>query len=234
MQSKILLVDDEQDIVEFLRYNIEKEGFSVISAHTGREALEKMSEKPDIIVLDVMMPEMDGYEACRRIREDKHSCHIPLIFLTAKSAEADEVLGLEMGADDFVAKPISPKKLLARIRANLRWKDKLSTHETGSRPLLRLGPLEIDREKFEVRVEGANAHFLKKEFEILSCIALKPGIVMTRETILNEIWGEESYITERTIDVHIRKIREKLGPHAGMIETIKGVGYRIKEHEKAL
>lgn len=233
MKSKILLVDDEQDIVELLKYNIEREGFQVISANNGREALEKMAEKPDLIILDVMMPEMDGYELCRRIREDEHSCHTPLIFLTAKSAEADEVTGLEMGADDFVVKPISPKKLIARVRANLRWKEKLSHGEDGTWSRLILGPLEIDREKFEVRVDGVNVHFLKKEFEILSCISMKPGRVMTREAILNEIWGEESYITERTIDVHIRKIREKLGQHAGIIETIKGVGYRIKGAQKA-
>ncbi|HEX2867114.1 MAG TPA: response regulator transcription factor [Ignavibacteriales bacterium] len=230
MKSKIMLVDDEQDIVELLRYNIEREGFQVISAFNGREALEKMSEKPDMIILDVMMPEMDGYEVCRRIRENKLLCHIPIIFLTAKSAEADEVMGLEMGADDFVAKPISPKKLVARIRANLRWKDKPSVYGNESEPLLKLGPIEIDRQGFEVRIDGVAAHFLKKEFEILSLIAMKPGRVMRREVILNEIWGEESYITERTIDVHIRKIREKLGSHAEMIETIKGVGYRIKEY----
>ncbi|MGE5441418.1 MAG: response regulator transcription factor [Bacteroidota bacterium] len=233
MKSKILIVDDEKDIVELLKYNIEREGFQVICANNGREALERLTEKPDMIIMDVMMPEMDGYEACRRIREDKNTCRIPLIFLTAKSAESDEVMGLEMGADDFVAKPISPKKLIARIRANLRWIEKLSRGENWTTSVLILGPLEIDREKFEVRVDGVNTHFLKKEFEILSCIAMKPGRVMTRETILNEIWGEDSYITERTIDVHIRKIREKLGPHAEMIETVKGVGYRIRSHEKA-
>lgn len=233
MKGKILIVDDEEDIIELLRYNIEQEGFYVISANNGREALEKLSEKPDMIIMDVMMPVMDGYEACRRIRESKFSRHIPVVFLTAKSAEADEVKGLAIGADDFIKKPISPKKLVARIKANLRWKDLSSGYEDGNGPLLKTGPLEIDREKFEVRIDGVSTDFLKKEFEILSCIANRPGRVMTREAILNEIWGEDSYITERTIDVHIRKIREKLGRHADMIETIKGVGYRIKEHERA-
>lgn len=231
MKGKILLVDDEQDIVEFLKYNIEQEGFEVISANNGLEALEKLIQMPDLIVLDVMMPVMDGYEACRRMRENKLSRHIPVIFLTAKSSEADEVRGLEMGADDFVTKPISPKKLVARISANLRWKNISSGNEKGSEPLLILGPLEIDRDNFEVNIDGAGTHFLKKEFEILSFIAARPGRVLSREVILNGIWGEESYITERTIDVHIRKIREKLGRHAEMIETIKGVGYRIKSPE---
>ena len=228
MKSKILLVDDEQDIIEFLQYNIEQEGYEVISANNGREALEKMAERPGLIILDIMMPVMDGYEVCRRIRENKSSLNIPVIFLTAKSAEADELKGLELGGDDFITKPISPKKLVARIKANLRRKGTSSDIEMEGEPLLKLGPLEIDREKYEIKLEGVNTHFLKKEFEILTCIARKPGRVMRREAILNEIWGEDSYITERTIDVHIRKIREKLGRHSKMIETIKGVGYRIK------
>ncbi|MCU7496416.1 MAG: response regulator transcription factor [Ignavibacteria bacterium] len=233
MKSKILLVDDEKDIIELLQYNIEQVGYEVISANNGLEAMEKILEMPDLIILDVMMPVMDGYEVCRKIRQSKLTLHIPVILLTAKSAESDEVKGLELGADDFITKPISPKKLIARIRANLRRKDNAQDDENKGKTTIILGPLEIDREKFEAKVDGVNIHFLKKEFEILTYIALKPGRVMNRESILNEIWGEDSYITERAIDVHIRKIREKLGKHSDLIETIKGVGYRIRDTENA-
>ncbi|MGE5679504.1 MAG: response regulator transcription factor [Bacillota bacterium] len=231
MRTKILLVDDEQDIVEFLQYNIEAAGYEVISASNGKEALEKAEQMPDLIILDIMMPFMNGYEVCRKIRENKLTWQIPIIFLTAKSAEADEIRGLELGADDFIPKPISPKKLVARIKANLRRADSASDSQKDEQAVMRVGPLEINRGKFEVKINGENIFFPKKEFEILSFIAMHPGRVLSREAILRDIWGDDIYIMERTIDVHVRKIREKMGRYSEMIETIKGVGYRLKYHE---
>ncbi|MDP4176678.1 MAG: response regulator transcription factor [Bacteroidota bacterium] len=228
MKSKILLVDDEQDIIEFLQYNIEAAGYEVISASNGSEALEKVESLPDLIILDIMMPVIDGYEVCRRIRENKLTWKIPIIFLTAKSTEKDEVKGLELGADDFIAKPISPKKLVARIKANLRRKEISSDQKKEDLSILKIGPIEIDKERFEVKINGDSIFFPKKEFEILSYIAMQPGRVLTRDAILRDIWGDDIYITERTIDVHVRKIREKMGSFSDLIETIKGVGYRFK------
>lgn len=230
MQTKILLVDDEKDIVEFLSYNLVQEGFKVITAFNGKEALEKISEKPDLIILDVMMPKMDGYEVCSKIRSMEEFKNTPIIFLTAKASEQDEVLGLNIGADDFIQKPISPKKLTARVKSNLR---KLETSQTeNSRNVeIKAGPLTIDKEKYSVSLAGTQIVFPKKEFEILAYLASNSGKVFHRDKILNDIWGSEIFVVERTIDVHIRKIREKLGDHADLIETIKGVGYRFKSDE---
>lgn len=229
MKAKILLADDEKDIVEFLEYNLVSEGFDVITAYDGKEAIEKLSHKPDLIILDVMMPEFNGYEVCRHIRKIEQFSNTPVIFLTAKSSEADEIKGLELGADDFIGKPISPKKLVARVKANLR-KSEMQTSEIpkAQNSLIKAGPLVIDREKYEVTLEGEQIVFPRKEFEILSYLASHPGKVFGREAILRDIWGHDVFVVDRTIDVHIRKIREKLSGYADMIETIKGVGYRFK------
>lgn len=227
MKSKILLVDDEKDIVEFLQYNLIQEGFDVITAYDGEEALKKVKEKPDLIVLDVMMPKMDGYEVCRRLRDDKEFENIPVIFLTAKSSEMDEIHGLNLGADDFIQKPVSPMKIIARVKSNLR-KAENAADEIKA---LRIGPLEIDREKYQITIDGDIVVFPKKEFEILSYLASNPGKVFPREKILSDVWGTDVYVVERTIDVHVRKIREKLGNYSDLIETIKGVGYRFRNHE---
>lgn len=231
MKAKILLVDDEKDIVEFLKYNLELAGYEILTAFNGQEALVKAAEKPDLIVLDIMMPVMDGLEVCSRIRENKLTWHIPIIFLTAKSSEQDEIRGLETGADDFVAKPISPKKLVARIKANLRKSEQPAGAKQEDQAPLKVGPIEIDRDKYEITIDGSPVFFPKKEFEILNYIALHPGRVLTREAILRDIWGNDVYILERTVDVHVRKIREKMGRYSDMIETIKGVGYRFKNYE---
>ncbi|GJQ63276.1 MAG: DNA-binding response regulator [Melioribacteraceae bacterium] len=229
MKSKILLVDDEKDIVEFLQYNLIQEGFDVITAFDGVEALDKVKEKPDLIILDVMMPKMDGYEVCSRLRENKDHENIPVIFLTAKSSEVDEIKGLDLGADDFIQKPVSPKKIVARVKSNLR-KAEAIAGETGN-IVLKAGPLEIDREKYQILIDGEVTVFPKKEFEILSYLAAHPGKVFPREKILSDVWGSDVYVVERTIDVHVRKIREKLGDHSRIIETIKGVGYRFRTDE---
>lgn len=230
MKTKILLVDDEKDIVEFLQYNLANEGFKVITAYNGQEALDKLSQKPDLIILDVMMPKMDGYEACSRIRAIDEFKNTPIIILTAKSSELDEVHGLNIGADDFIQKPISPKKLIARVKSNLR-KIELSQAENNSPNELTIGPLTINRDKYEVTIKGKQVFFPKKEFEILYYLASNPGKVFDREKILSDVWGDDVFVVARTIDVHVRKIREKLDKFSDMIETIKGVGYRFKSLE---
>lgn len=226
MKKNILLVDDEKDIVEFLKYNLEQEGFSVFTAYDGEEALTKLYNKPDLIILDVLMPKMDGYEVCRHIRDLDEFKNIPVIFLTAKSSEMDEIRGLNLGADDYIQKPISPKKLVARVKSNLR-KTESEALDKSTKEII-LGPLNINKEKYTVTLSGENIVFPKKEFEILAYLASQPGKVFHREKILRDVWGTDIFVVERTVDVHIRKIREKLGIHTDLIETIKGVGYRFK------
>jgi len=227
MKTKILLVDDEKDIVEFLQYNLASEGFKVITAYNGQEALDKLSQKPDLIILDVMMPKMDGYEACSKIRAIDEFKNTPVIFLTAKSSELDEVHGLNIGADDFIQKPISPKKLVARVKSNLRKTESVAADNSEAKEI-EIGPLVINRAKYEITIKGKLVFFPKKEFEILYYLASNPGKVFDREKILSDVWGDEVFVVARTIDVHVRKIREKLDKYADMIETIKGVGYRFK------
>jgi len=228
--SKILLVDDEVDILEFLKYNLELEKFEVLVSSDGKDALNKISQNPDLIVLDIMMPEMDGFELYQKIKNDKNYQDIPIIFLTAKSGETDEIKGLNLGASDYIQKPISPKKLVARIKSNLRKSDQ-AENKTKLIKNLKIGPLEIDVEKFIVKIDNKDKFFPRKEFQLLYFLASNPGKVMKRETLLKEIWGNDVYVIDRTIDVHIRKVREKLGKHSELIETIKGVGYKFKHNE---
>lgn len=228
--NKILLVDDEKDILEFLKYNLELENFEVIVGNNGIEAIDKLSDHPDLIILDVMMPKMDGFETCKQIRLKKEFESTPIIFLTAKSGEANEIKGLELGASDYIQKPISPKKLIARVRSNLRKVEMLSLQK--SEPMeIKFGPIEINKEKYEVFIDGEKKIFPRKEFEVLYYLINNPGRVFGREILLKEIWGADVYVVDRTVDVHIRKIREKLGLHSDLIETIKGVGYRLKSVE---
>lgn len=228
--SKILLVDDEKDIVEFLKYNLEQDDYEVIVGYNGEEALDKLNETPDLIILDIMMPKLDGFETCKKIREKKGFENTPIIFLTAKAGEANEIRGLELGASDYIQKPISPKKLIARVKLNLRKADGLIAHKTE--PVkIKYGPIEIDREKYEVYIDGEKKIFPRKEFEVLYFLANNPGRVFGREILLKEIWGADVFVVDRTVDVHVRKIREKLENHADLIETIKGVGYRLKSVE---
>ena len=228
--KKILLVDDEVDILEFLKYNLEQDNFEVLVSTNGKDALKKISQSPDLIVLDIMMPEMDGFELYQQIKKNKDYQDIPIIFLTAKSGETDEIKGLDLGASDYIQKPISPKKLIARIKSNLR---KTPGPEKKAKELeeLKIGPLVINVEKFSVKVDNKLKFFPRKEFKLLYFLASNPGKVMNRETLLKEIWGNDVYVIDRTIDVHIRKVREKLGKHSEIIETIKGVGYRFKYNE---
>jgi len=230
MNAKILLVDDEKDIVEFLKYNLELEGFDVITAYDGIQALDKLQENPSLIILDIMMPRLDGYDTVKKIKSIEKFSGIPIIFLTAKSGEADEIIGLELGANDYIQKPISPKKLIARVKSNLRKKD-ISTEEKTLPKQLKIGPLFINRETYTIKINGEKKIFPRKEFELLYFLANHPGHVFSREALLKDIWGADVYVVDRTVDVHIRKVREKLDEHADLIETVKGVGYKFKSLE---
>ena len=228
--NKILLVDDEVDILEFLKYNLELDGFEVLFSTNGKDALKKITQLHDLIVLDIMMPEMDGFELYKHIKSNKQFRDIPIIFLTAKSGETDEIKGLDLGASDYIQKPISPKKLIARIKSNLR-KSAQTEKKNEETEILKIGPLEIDLERFTIKVDNKKKFFPRKEFQLLYFLEKNPDKVMKRETLLKEIWGNDVFVVDRTIDVHIRKVREKLGKHSEIIETIKGIGYRFKHNE---
>lgn len=227
--TKILLVDDEPDIVEFLKYNLELNNYEVIVGYNGLEALHKLADRPDLIILDIMMPHLDGYEVYTKIREKEDFKDIPILFLTAKSGETDEIKGLELGASDYIQKPISPKKLIARVKLNLRKSGKANVSESSMQ--LAIGPLLIDRERYTVHVDNSETVFPRKEFTLLYFLASNPGKVFSRDTLLREVWGDGVFVVDRTVDVHVRKIREKLGEHFNLIETIKGVGYKFKSVE---
>jgi len=228
VKKRILVVDDERDIVDLLRYNLAKEGYDVVPAYNGKEALEKAAHPPDLVILDVMMPVLDGFETCKKLKSDPRTAGVPVLFLTASSSEVDEVLGLELGADDYIQKPISPRKLVARVKAVLR-RAASAQDEAAEHPVIRAGRLEINRTNFTVRIGKKEVFFPRKEFEVLALLASSPGKVFTREMLLTSIWGSDVVVIDRTIDVHIRKIREKLGDDAPVIETIKGVGYKFRE-----
>jgi two-component system, OmpR family, alkaline phosphatase synthesis response regulator PhoP len=228
MKQKILIADDERDIVDFLKYNLEKEGFDVLTAKNGLEAVVQAKKNPSLILLDVMMPEMDGFEVVRMLKKNSALAKIPVIFLTAKSSDVDEVVGLELGADDYIIKPVSITKLVARIKSTLRKKNTIKEDSVHS-DIMKHGILEINRSQYKVFINKKEIFFPKKEFEVLSFLVKNAGKVVTRETLLSQIWGSDVYVIDRTVDVHIRKIREKLASNADYIDTIKGVGYRLKE-----
>jgi len=227
MASTILIVDDERDILELLKYNLEKEGYRVLTAHNGKEALRFVKQHPDLVVLDVMMPELDGWEVCKAIRKDPATAKMPIVFLTAKDSEVDEVVGLELGADDYITKPVKVRTFLARVKRALKGRAGAESEEGPE--LLKIGDLEIQINNYVVRIGSREIHLPKKEFEVLLFLARHPERVVSREALLNGIWGHDVYVVDRTIDVHVRKIREKLGRHAHHIETVKGVGYRFRK-----
>lgn len=230
MHSKtILVIDDEQDIVELLAYNLEKEGYVVIKGYDGQQALEKIQDsRPDLVILDVMMPRMNGLDVCREIRKSTSTKHLPVIMLTARTSEHDQVAGLEIGADDYLAKPISPRVLIARVKTLLRRSD-VTAEDSLPLEVVTIGPLEINRRTYTVRVDGSEIFFAKKEFEVLTLLALNNNRVFTREELLQQVWGESVMVVDRTVDVHMSKVRDKLGKYASWIETVKGVGYRFRK-----
>ncbi|MGE5578014.1 MAG: response regulator [Syntrophothermus sp.] len=252
MPEKILVVEDERPIAELIRFNLEKEGFAVVEAYDGFEALEiRRRENPALVILDIMLPSLDGWEVCKIIRRESK---VPIIMLTARGEEIDKVLGLELGADDYVTKPFSPRELIARVKAVLRRaRDEHALDETaagqGAAPgpganglpgwprhdsggQLVIGSLLLDWERREVFMDGARVELTLKEFELLSTLARNRGRVLTRDLLLESIWGYEYTGDTRTVDVHIRRLRQKLGDDredAGYIETVRGVGYRMRE-----
>ncbi|MBY0244040.1 MAG: response regulator transcription factor [Sphingobacteriaceae bacterium] len=224
-KQKILIVDDEPDILELIEYSLKKEDYQVCLASDGYEAIAvAKKELPDLIILDIMMPKMDGIEACRILRTLPEFKHTFIVFLTARSEEYSEIVGFNVGADDYIAKPIKPRALVSRINAILKRNQKEETETLDNK--LRVGDLIIDREAYLVYQGGSKVVLAKKEFELLYLLASKPGKVYTRESILKKIWEESVVVTNRTIDVHIRKLREKLGEN--YISTIKGVGYKFE------
>ena len=223
--TQILVVDDEQDILELIRHTLNKEGYEVHVAANGQQAVEKAKKiKPSLILMDVMMPVMDGMEACRQLKEDPETATLPIIFLTARSEEFAELAGFEAGADDYISKPIRSRVLLSRIRAILRRNMGGSAEEEVVK--LEFEDLIIDRERFVVEYQGKSLQFPRKEFELLSFLASKPGRVFSRDEILENVWGNEVLVVDRTIEGHDRKIREKLEDR--YIFTVKGVGYKFE------
>jgi len=226
--STILVVDDEQDIIDLLSYNLKKEGYTVWTARNGSKALELAGRQPDLCILDVMMPEMDGWEVCKALRKDPATAGLPVIFLTARDGEVDEVLGLELGADDYITKPVRMRTLLARVKKSIVKGGGAQT-DAPRVETIRVADLTIHVANYVVEINGSEVSFPKKEFEVLLFLVRHPDRVVSREVLLNEIWGRDVYVVDRTVDVHIRKIREKLGDHASRIETVKGVGYRFRK-----
>jgi two-component system alkaline phosphatase synthesis response regulator PhoP len=226
LAKTILVVDDERDIVDMLKYNLEKDGYRVLAAPDGKRALEMAMKLPDLVLLDVMMPELDGWEVARRLRGEKKTSQIPIVFLTARTSEVDEIVGLELGADDYIVKPISLPKLMARIRAVFR--RKVASAQLPEKEVIRVGDIEINRLNYTVHIESKEVAFPRKEFEILAYLAEHQNQVVTREKLLNAVWGSDVYVVDRTVDVHVSRVREKLGRFAHCIETVKGVGYRMR------
>ncbi len=228
MKKRILVVDDEEDILELVRYNLEKDGYRVTCVTTGEQALGTLrSEIPDAIVLDLMLPGQDGLDVCRKLKGSQDTRAIPIVMLTAKGEDADIVTGLELGADDYVTKPFSPRVLLARIRAVLRRRNKEDGEEENS--IISVEELTINPARHEVKVKGEPTVLTATEFRILQYLARRPGWVFTRDQIISAVKGEDYPVTERSVDVQIVSLRKKLGDSGNLIETVRGVGYRFKE-----
>jgi two-component system alkaline phosphatase synthesis response regulator PhoP len=223
-KARILIVDDEQDILEFLKYNLEKEDYKIMTASNGKQAIEvAKSFSPDLIILDIMMPEMDGVEVCYVLREMEEFSNTIIAFLTARSEDFTQISALEAGGDDFIVKPIKPKAFKSRIKALLRRKGGDKDQDVVK---LKFGPLTINTEKYSVKLDGKKIKMAKKEFELLLLLTSSPGKVFKRDEILRKVWGRDVIVGDRTIDVHIRKLREKIGKE--FINTLKGVGYKFE------
>ena len=230
-KHSILIVDDEPDIVELVSYNLKKEGYTVRSATSGEEGLKAAkSDVPDLIVLDLMLPGVDGLEICRILKADAKTSSVPVLILSAKGGEADVVAGLELGADDYVTKPFSPRILLARVKATLR---KRMAHLPDDSAKIRAGDIVLDPGRFEALISGHAVHLTLTEFRVLHFLARQPGWVFTRYQIVDAVKGEDYPVTDRSVDVQIVGLRKKLGEYGRCIETVRGVGYRFKEDPNA-
>ena len=226
--ERILVIEDEADLREVMAYNLRREGYKVATAADGADGVRGAKEsKPDLILLDLMLPDLDGLEVCRRVRQDAELAKTPIIMVTAKGEETDVIVGLGVGADDYVRKPFSVKELVARVGAVLR----RGAHEGEDESLraLRRGPIEIDPGRHEVTVDGESVRFTATEFRLLHFLAKRPGRVYERETLLRRVLGDDAFHVERNIDVHVRSIRKKLGERRDMIETVRGVGYKFRD-----
>ncbi|AZR74449.1 DNA-binding response regulator [Anoxybacter fermentans] len=234
-KGRVLVVDDEDAIRELIVFNLKQQGFEAIEAADGLEAIRKVEEeRPDLVILDLMLPKMDGLEVCQKIRHSRELAKIPIIMLTARGEEVDRVLGLEIGADDYVTKPFSPRELMARVKAILR-RLAQSQVEEDSNDKLSIGVLKIIPSRYRATFEGIELELTPKEFELLYMLALRPGKVFTRNELLEKVWGYEYMGDTRTVDVHIRRLRKKMeeiNPDLDYIETIRGVGYRFRELKK--
>ncbi len=229
--GRVLVIEDEQDVAELIRYNLAKEGYEVRVVANGVDGLKQAREsRPDMILLDIMVPQLNGWEVCRRLKQEPDTREVPVIMVTGRVEEGDKVLGFEMGADDYVTKPFSPRELLARIRAVIR---RGKSAETPGRKIhLKAGQLDIDRHRFEVTMKGQRVELTPKEFELLAALVGHPGRVFGREELLDLIWGQDGFVEPRTVDVHVARLRAKFVaarlPAPGL-ETVRGVGYRFRE-----
>ena len=227
MNPKILIADDEPDVVDLVAANLRVAGYAVITAQDGPSALAAVREElPSLLVLDLMLPGMSGLEVCRALKADTATAAIPIIMLTAKAEEVDRIVGLELGADDYVTKPFSPRELVLRVRSVLRRSDK---NDSAQESVLTLGNIVLDRSRLQVVIEGKTVDFTATELKLLTLLMERRGRVQSREVLLNEVWGYESVIDTRTVDTHVRRLREKLGAAADCIETVRGFGYRIAQ-----
>lgn len=235
-KRKILVVDDESHIVELVTFNLEKDGFEVVSAYDGKSGIEVVkAQNPDLIILDIMLPGMDGLKVCRTLKQDPQFSSIPIIMLTAKAEEFDTVLGLEMGADDYIKKPFSPKELVARVKARLRALKVLEAEKAAGQKAFIIKDLIVIPDKHEVYLGEDRLELTPKEYELLYVMAAHPGKVFTREALLERVWGYESLGDARTVDVHIRHLRQKLRDDPAFpeyVETVRGIGYRLMESSK--
>lgn len=226
MNPTILVADDEEDVLNLVATNLKAAGFTVLKAEDGSSALQKArTQNPALIILDLMLPGMSGLEVCKVLKGEPKTAGVPIIMLTAKAEEVDRVLGLELGADDYITKPFSPRELVLRVKSVLR------RSATPAEPpgVLKIGPLAIDRERHQVRVKNKEIELTATEFKLVLLLVERRGRVQSRDSLLNEVWGYESLIDTRTVDTHVRRLREKLGPAADCIETVRGFGYRVVE-----
>ncbi len=224
-REKILIVEDDADIVEVIDYNLKKEGYRTTAVFNGEDALScAEKEEPDLMILDLMLPGMDGLEVCRILREKEKTTHIPVIMLTAKSQEIDKIVGLELGADDYITKPFSPRELIARIKAILRRSNRLL-----NKKITKVGSIVIDSLKHKVMISGRSISLTPTEFKLLELLAKNPGVVLSRSQILEGVFGYDSESYDRTVDAHMKSLRKKMGKARDCIETIRGLGYRLEE-----
>jgi DNA-binding response OmpR family regulator len=224
---KVLVVDDEKDITALVAYHLEREGFRVLQAHDGLQALDLVKrERPNVLILDLMLPQMSGLDVCRRLRKEPDTVRLPILMLTAKAEETDKVLGLELGGDDYLTKPFGPRELVARVKALIR-----RSEEAPGEEVVKAGALEVDLGRYTVSIRRRAVELTAKEFDLLKAFILAKGRALTRDYLLDRVWGydQASEIESRTVDVHVRRLREKLGPEAKRIVTVKSVGYRFNQ-----